>query len=228
MRPEAPAPRLRLYYHPFASFCQKVLIALYEKALPFEPVTIDLGDPEQRERLAQLWPLAKFPVLRDEENDVTLPESGIIIEYLDRLAPGAPPLVPADPDQALRARQWERFFDSYVAAPLTKVVTDEFRPDGGRDPVGVAEAKALIARAFDLFDAEIGGRDHAAGPSFSLADCAAAPSLFYANTVVPMASRPNLAAYYDRLLARPSFRRVVDEARPYRHLFPLPWPPSYS
>jgi len=218
---------LRLYHHPFASFCQKVLIAFYEKGIAFERVPIDLGDPEQRAELARVWPLAKFPVLVDEERALTLPESGVIIEYLDRVAP-TPRLLPDDADAALRARLWERFFDNYVAAPLTKIVTDELRPDERRDAQGVGEAKALIAAAYAIFEDEIGSREWAAGDEFSLADCAAAPALFYANVAVPVAGHPGLARYYERLLARASFARVIEEARPYRTLFPLNWPASYA
>ena len=219
---------LRLFYHPFASFCQKVLIAFYEKGIAFERVPIDLGDREQRAELERVWGLAKFPVLRDEARDLTIPESGVIIEYLDRLTPDAPLLVPADADSAMRARIWERFFDNYVAAPVTKVVIDELRPAGRRDPHGVEEAKGLLATAYALFDGEIGKSGWAAGEAFSLADCAAAPALFYANTMVPIAGHPRLASYYERLLGRPSFRRVIDEARPHRHLYPLPWPGDYA
>lgn len=219
---------LKLYYHPFASFCQKALIALYEKELPFEPVFIDLGDPQHRERLSSVWPMMKFPVLEDEANGLVLPESSVIIEYLDQYAPGTGRLIPEDPLEALQARIWDRFFDNFVAFNVTKVAVDALRPDGRTDPEGVAQAEAAISQAYDLFERELGSREWAAGDAFSLADCAAAPALFYAGTIVPQNGHPRLSAYFDRLLARPSFQRVVKEALPYRSLFPLEWPDSYD
>jgi glutathione S-transferase len=212
---------LKLYHHPFASFCQKALIALYEADVGFEPVLVDLGDPPQREVLARLWPLAKFPVLRDEEAGVTLPESSIVTEY------AAPAMIPADPAAALQARLWDRVFDNYVALPMQRIVADTFRPAGLGDAVGVEQARALIGTAYGIADAQLAGGSWAAGNSFTLADCAAAPALFYSNIVVPFGEHRHLVAYYQRLLERPSFARVVEEARPYRHLFPLPWPEGY-
>lgn len=218
---------LTLYYHPFASFCQKVLIALYENDTPFEPRLINLGDPSSRAELERVWPLAKFPVLRDEARGLTIPESTVIITYLARHHPGPTRLVPEDEGLWLRSQILDRFFDDYLAVSVTKVVVDTFRPEGGADPVGVGEAKALIARAYDILDSELPEGGWAAGEAFTLADCAAAPALFYANTIVPFGARPRLSAYYRRLEQRPSFARVVEEARPYRDLFPLPWPDDY-
>lgn len=218
----------KLYFHPFSSFCQKVLIALYERAVPFEPVIVDLSEPDQRARLEALWPMAKFPVLSDEARGVTVPESSLIVEYLDRVHPGAP-LVPADPDAAIEVRILDRFFDQYVQGPMQKAVHDNFRGEGPRDPWGVGEARRQLERAWDIIEArlEANGGPWAAGAEFTLADCAAAPALFYANIVEPFAGRPMLEGYYQRLLARPSFARVVEEARPYRSFFPLEWPDSY-
>ena len=216
---------LRLYYHPFSSFCQKVLVALYERDVPFEGVIVDFSDAEQKAAFERLWPIGKFPVLRDEARGVTVPESSLIVEYLDRIHAGPPPLVPADPEAGLKARQWDRFFDLYVELPLQKVVGDTFRPDGGHDPHGVEEARATLVRAYDLLEDSLAEAESAwvAGDEFSLADCGAAPALFYAAMVVPFAGRRNVEDYYGRLRARPSFVRAVDEARPYRSYFPLPW-----
>lgn len=219
---------LTLYYHPFASFCQKVLIALYEKEIEFEPRLIDLGDAAQRAELSRLWPLAKFPVLRDTASDVILPESSLIVDYLDRHRPETIRLIPDDPEEARRVHLWDRLFDNYVATQLTKVVTDQFRSEGRDDPDGVEQAKATIATAYGIIDEELGrGGRWIAGDGFTLADCAAAPALFYANIAVPFERHEALSAYYQRLLARPSFARVIEEARPYRTLFPLEWPADY-
>lgn len=214
---------LILYYHPFSSFCQKVLTALYERQVPFEGTIVDLGDPGQKAALERLWPMGKFPVLRDEARDATVPESSLIVQYLDRAHPG-PPLVPDDPGTAMTVHLWDRFFDNYVELPLQKAVGDALRPEGRRDPHGVAEAKALLARSYGLLEETLGdGRDWMAGEAFTLADCGAAPALFYAHMVEPFGGRPRLEAYYARLRSRPSFARAVDGAREYRGFFPLPW-----
>lgn len=220
---------LTLYYHPFSSFCQKVLVALYEREVPFEGVIVDFSDPEQKAAFERLWPIGKFPVLRDEERGATVPESSLIVEYLDRVHPG-PPLIPAESGPALKVRHWDRFFDHYVELPLQKVVGDTFRPEGGHDPHGVEEARAMLSRAYDLLEDSLGEAKApwAAGDSFSLADCGAAPALFYAAMVVPFDGRRNVEAYYDRLRARPSFARAVEEARSYRPFFPLPWPEGWD
>lgn len=220
---------LILHYHPVSSFCQKVLVALYERDVPFEKMVVDFGDPEQKAAFERLWPMGRFPVLRDEARGVTVPESSLIVEYLDFVHPGPPPLVPADAEAALEVRHWDRFFDHYVELPLQKVVGDALRPEGARDPHGVEEAMALLARAYDHLEGSlIGSGIWVAGGVFTLADCGAAPALFYANMVRPFAGYPRLEAYYARLRSRPSFVRAVDEAREYRNFFPLPWPEGWD
>lgn len=220
---------LRLYYHPFSSFCQKALVALYEREVAFEREPIDLSDPAQKAKLEAVWPIAKFPVLRDEGRGLTIPESGAIVEYVDRLGSGPPRLIPTDPDEALQVRIWERVIDDYVELPLQRRVKDCFRPAEHKDPLVVDEAKTLIGRAYGLLDDALYARNNGwlACDSFTLADCAAAPALFYSNIIVPFAGHPRLEAYFARLLARPSFARAVEEARPFRPLFPFEWPDSY-
>jgi glutathione S-transferase len=214
-------PALTLHYHPFASFCQKVLIALYENEIPFTPHVVDLGDPAERDAFRALWPVGRFPVLGDAGRGRVIPESTTIIEYLAVHYPGPSELVPADPEQALEVRFRDRFFDLYVDEPMQKIVTDRLRPDDGHDRVGVAAARDLLATAYDLVEEALRGRTWAAGEQFSMADCAAAPALFYADWVQPFGqTHPAIAAYLERLRARPSFARVVEEARPYRPLFP--------
>lgn len=210
---------LVLHYHPLSSFCQKVLIALYENGTDFEPKLVDLGDPGQRAALLRLWPLGKFPVLIDTHDDRTIPETSIIIEYLDRHYAGRSALVPKDPDLARQMRLRDRFFDLYVNTPMGKIVTDRLRPQGKNDAFGVAEAKALLATAYDMIEADIGDA-WAMGDQFTMADCAAAPALAYADMAVPIGHRKKTAAYLDRLFGRPSFARVWKEAEPYRAMMP--------
>jgi glutathione S-transferase len=213
---------LTLYYHPLASFCHKVLVALYENETPFEPRIVDLADPASSAEMMAYWPVGKFPVLRDERSQRTVPESTIIIEYLAHYYPGRTPLVPDDAELALETRLWDRFFDSYVQAPMQKIVGDHLRPAGGRDPVGVDDARATLRRAYDLVERQLASRTWAVGDAFTMADCAAAPALFYAECVQPFTStHPATAAYFDRLARLPSFVRVLDEARPYFPSFPL-------
>jgi glutathione S-transferase len=210
---------LALYAHPFSSYCQKALIALYENATPFEYRILAPEAPENYTALARLWPLKKFPVLVDGERTVV--EATSIIEHLAVHHPGPVRLVPADPAAAVEARMLDRVFDNYVMTPMQRIVADVMRPAAARDATTVAEARALLDAAYGWLDARMEGRAWAAGDAFGLADCAAAPSLFYADWVheIP-AARPHLRDYRRRLLARPSVARAVDEARPYRHLFP--------
>lgn len=214
---------LRLYFHPFAAFCQKVLIALYENGTPFTGQLVDLGDEADRAAFLAVWPIGKFPVLRDEASGEVTPETSIIIDYLDQHYPGPVRFVPEDPDLARRTRLADRFYDLYVAVPMQKIVGDRLRPDGGGDHIGVEQARAQLRTAYALLEARMADRTWAMGEDFGLADCAAAPALFYADMVEPFrAGHPHLAGYFERLLARPSFARVVDEARPYAHFFPQP------
>lgn len=218
---------LTLYHHPFSSFCQKALIALYENETAFTPKVIDLSDPTSRGELEQLWPFAKFPVLRDDRRGVTVPESSLIVGYLNQHYPGPTTFVPADVDAALRVHMLDRIIDSHLLLTVGKIVTDHFRSDDRHDPEGVEQAKSAILTAYAFLETELPGSGWAVGQGFTLADCAAAPALFYSNVVVPFGKHRNLAAYYERLLTRPSFQRAIEAARPYRAAFPLPWPESY-
>src|SRR5687767_3755161 len=209
---------LKLYAHPFSSYCQKVLIALYENGTPFEYLTLD--DAKNGAALEALWPIKKFPVLVDEGR--TILEASIIIEHLDLHHPGPVRLTQEDPRAALEVRLLDRFFDNYVMTPMQKIVTDRIRPEEDRDPYGVTEARAMLGKAYDWLDRTLAGREWATGTTFSLADCAAAPSLFYADWAHPISEQfPRVRDYRRRLLTRPSFARAVDEARPYRPYFPL-------
>ena len=212
---------LVLHAHPFSSNCQKVLIALYENDLSFEFRM--LADPASMAALEKLWPLKKFPLLEDDGHVVL--ETSIIIEYLQLHHPGPVRLLPDDPDAALEVRLMDRFFDNYVMTPMQRIVSDHIRPAETRDRQGVAEAREMLETSYRWLDGEMSGREWAAGDAFSLADCAAAPALFYADWVHPIAPPlVNVRAYRQRLLERPSFARAVDEARPYRANFPLDAP----
>lgn len=209
---------IELFAHPFSSYCQKALIAFYENDTPFTLRMVE--DPKVAEELATLWPMKRFPILR-EGGRVVL-EATIIIEYLQRHHPGPVKLIPDDPDLALEIRMLDRFFDNYVMTPQGKFVFDAIRPAEDRDPYGVGEARRMLETSYTWLDQRMAGRTWAVGDSFSMADCAAAPSLFYADWThsIPEALG-HLKAYRARLLSRPSFARAVDEARPYRHYFPL-------
>jgi Glutathione S-transferase len=210
---------LILHEHPLSSYCWKAKVALREAGMPFETRRVEPQDEASRAAHLARWPLGKMPVLEDAARGRFIPETSIIIEYVQAFhAPGAG-LIPADPEAALRVRLLDRVFDSYVMEPMSRIVAENFR--GGEDPVGVAQADAALARSYDWLETELAGRAWAAGETFTLADCAAAPSLFYADKVLPFrASHPTLGAYLDRLQARPSFARTLEEAQPVWHMFP--------
>jgi glutathione S-transferase len=211
---------LELYFHPLASYCWKVLVALYENETPFEPHLVDLSDAAARADLERLWPFAKFPVLRDHARNQTIPESSIIIEYLGQHYPGRVQLVPADAELARETRLRDRFFDTYVHEQVQKVVGDKLRPAGKGDPYGVERAKGVLDTAYGMLDRDMATRKWAMGDAFTLADCAAAPALYYANRVRPFDTHKHVAAYLGRLMERPSFARTFSEAQPYLHMFP--------
>lgn len=208
----------RLYAHPFSSYCQKVLVALYEHGTAFDYRHLEEG--QNKDELTALWPMKRFPVLVDGERTVI--EATCIIEHLDIHHPGTTPLIPSDRDAALQARMLDRFFDNYVSTPQQKVVFDRLRPESARDPAGVRDARAMLETSYAWLDEHMANRTWATGDAFTLADCAAAPFLFYADWTHPIDPRfTHVHAYRQRLLARPSFKRCVDEARPYRPYFPL-------
>jgi len=212
---------LELYFHPLSSFCQKVLTALYENDTPFEPVIVDLFNEESAAAFKKIWPIGRFPVLRDEARDRTVPESSIIIEYLAQHYPGKSKLVPADADLARQMRLRDRFFDLYVNVPMQKIVTDRLRPAGKNDPYGVEEAKMLLQTALGMIDRDTEAKTWIMGDAFTMADCAAAPPLFYANMLAPLGdTHKNAAKYLGRLMERPSFARALKEAQPYLKLMP--------
>ena len=211
---------LTLYYHPLSSFCWKVLIALYETDVAFEPRQVNLGDSADRAAFEAVWPLAKFPVLRDHVAGKTIPESSVIIDYLARTRPSAASLVPSDPELAMQTRLIDRLIDSYIHVPFQQVVAERMRPDGQHDPYGVELARGQIRSGYKLIAPMIAG-PWALGEAFTMADCAALPALFYAEYSVSLADWPGLTAYLGRLKARPSVARVLAEAEPFFQYFPL-------
>jgi glutathione S-transferase len=211
---------LALYFHPLSSFCHKALIALYENDIAFTPMVVDLSDETSRDAFRAVWPVGKFPVLRD--GDRVIPESTSIIEYLALYYPGPSKLIPADAEAAVRTREIDRFYDLSLHVNMQKIIGDRWRPAGQKDPHGVAHAKDKVETALALADKDMAKRSWAAGEDFTMADCAAAPPLFYCDMAVePLAGRyDNLAAYLDRLKQRPSYVRTLKEAEPFMHMVP--------
>ena len=210
---------LTLYQHPLASFCHKVVMALTERGTPIATVTVDLADAGSSATLRAAWPVGKIPVLHDAAADRWIPETTIIIDYVEQHYPSATPMLPQDPAAQLQARLWDRFFDLYISQPMQKIVIDRIRPPGATDPHGVAEARATLDTAYGMIDALPG--PWATGTALTLADCAAAPALFYAAIIHPF--RPDqhsLAAYHERLVTRPSYAACIAEARPWFPMFP--------
>ena len=209
-----------LFAHPFSSYCQKVLIALYENDTPFTFRMLDRNDPAAFAELEAVWPLKRFPLVVDAGRPVA--ESTVIIEHLELHYPGRARLILDDPLAALEVRFIDRFFDNYVETPLGKIVSDSMCDEKERDAKGVADARTMLDTAYSWLEQRMAGREWAVNERFSLADCSAAPALFYADWVQPIGDAfPNVRAYRSRLNARPSFARAIDEARPYRPYFPL-------
>jgi len=212
---------LTLYMHPLASYCHKVLIALYENAVAFTPEVVDLGNPESRDEFKKVWPPAKFPVLRDDSRNQTIPESTSIIEYLERHAPGPVRLLPQDEEAAAAVRAKDRFYDLHIHDQMQKIVADKLRPADGHDPIGVRESKERLETALHMAEKDLATSRWACGDNFSMADCAAAPPLFFIDRMMPLKNQyPNLDAYLGRLKQRASYARVLTEAEPFMKYFP--------
>jgi len=212
---------LTLHFHPLSSFCHKVLIALYENDTPFTPKIVNLQDEAERNALRKLWPVGKIPVLEDHPRDWSVSESSIIIEYLDQHYPGPTRFVPTDGELARQMRFRDRFFDFHIHLHMQKIVGDRLRPADKKDPHGVEDARTRMRVALDMVEQAMASKIWANGEVFTLADCAAAPSLFYADKVMPFATtHPNAAAYLKRLMQRPSYARALKEAEPYFQFFP--------
>ncbi|MGH8214237.1 MAG: glutathione S-transferase family protein [Rhodanobacteraceae bacterium] len=211
---------MQLYGHPFSSYTQKALIALYENATAFKFQMLAPENPGIYAEFAKRWPIQRFPLLVEGARQVM--EATSIIEYLGVHHPGPSRLIPADPDAAIEVRMLDRFFDNYIHAHMQRIVANQLRPEADRDPFGVEEARRTLETSYAWLDQRMAGHEWAAGDTFSLADCAAAPALFYADWTHGIDPKfTNVRTYRARLLARASFARCVKEARPYRPLFPL-------
>lgn len=209
-----------LYYHPLSSYCHKVLVALDMMGADVEKQLVNPGDAAERARLLALWPTGKIPLLVDGGRPV--PETSLMIEHLQRHhARGGSTLLPDDPDEALEVRLWDRVFDLYVMTPMQVHTADRLRPEGQKDPYGVAQAREQLLSAYAFIDRHLNGRTWACRNAFSMADCAAAPALFYALAYVPLPpEHVHLGAYFERLMAHPAVARTVDQARPWLKYFP--------
>lgn len=217
---------LRFHFHPLSSYCHKALIALYENGTEFEPVVLNLMDPEAAARFRKISPFGKMPVLEDTKRGHIVNEATIVIEYLDEHYRGRVKFIPADADQGWQTRMWDRFFDNYLHDSMQRVVADSFRADGSHDPYTVEQCKKRIFEVYDYLERHMKGREWI-GADFSLADCAAAPALFYANTIYPLGKQyPESRAYLGRLMTRPSYARALEEAEPFFNFFPLDPKPS--
>jgi len=208
---------LTLYGHPISSYTWKVLIALYENGTPFDSVTVD--ERTYADFIAK-WPMGKFPILLDSDRKRMVTETSVIIEYLDAYYPGAARLIPPDFDTALEVRRWDRVFD-HLNTTMSRIVIDNIRPEGQHDPIGVNDAKRAIQAMYAVIEPQLDGRDYIVGDSFTLADCSAAPALWYGARNVPLEEKyPRIAAYRERMIARPSFARALEESKPLFHLYP--------
>lgn len=221
---------LILHAHPLSSFCHKVLIALYEAGTPFEFRLFNPGDPASRASHLAMWPPGQMPVLQDDARGQVVPETSIIIEYLDRHHPGERAMLPADPDTRLDARLWDRFSDFHVMLPMQRAVASRIAGDAAQEAKVFAEVVAKLEVSYGVLERRLADRRWLAGAEFSMADCAAEPALFYASAILPFEEDfPAVSAYFDRLLERASVQRVLKEAGPWIQYFPLlaDLPPRY-
>lgn len=209
-----------LHYHPLSSCCHKVLIAAEELGVALDLRLLNLGDPAERAAFLGLWPLGKMPLLVDDGQ--VLPETSIIIEHLQqRHAGSGRRLIPEDNEAALQVRLWDRLLDLYLMTPMQACTADLLRAPEHRDALGASKARESLRAAYALLDTQLAGRAWLCGDAFSLADCAAAPALFYAISYVPLeAAQARLSAYFERLIERPSVRQCIDAARPFFQYYP--------
>jgi glutathione S-transferase len=206
---------MKLYYSTVSPYSQKVLIALEETKTPHEAIHVNLGDANARAEFAKVSRLGKVPFLVDEARDWRVPESSIIIEYLEQHHPGAVQLVPKDPDLSRQARFFDRLWDLYVTEQTLKIFFDGRRPAEKRDPMGVEQAHKRLDSTFALLDEPLGKKKWVLGDTFSIGDVAAAPALLMASRFHPFDEHKNLVAYFGRLSERESVQRVFAKVKEY-------------
>ncbi|WP_108958160.1 glutathione S-transferase family protein [Leptospira ellinghausenii] len=213
---------LLLYFHPLASFCHKVLIALYENGTEFEPRFVDLLEEESRSELFAYWPVGKIPLLRDRLRNQIIPETSVIIEYISEFYPGTANLLPSLPQESIEVRLWDRFFDLYISDSVQKIVLDRIRTEGQKDPFGVERAYERLPVAYGMLEKQLDTKNYIVSDHFTMADCSAVPALFYSDTLLSFRNGyPKLTNYFERLLEKSSVKRTLDEAEPYFHMYPF-------
>jgi glutathione S-transferase len=203
---------MKLYYYPLSTYCQKVLIALYEKGIEFEGESLMLFDPEVRDQFREIYPLGKIPLLVDD-NDHMVPESSIIIEYLDTKA--KPLLIFGDADEQRQIRFKDRMFDLYLLETIATLFFQNMKPANEQDPERIATAQFQIDKIYMFMEMELENQPFSCGSEFTMADCTAAAGLFYASKVAPFDDRPLIKQYWERLCSMPSVQRVHAEAAPH-------------
>lgn len=205
---------MKLYYHPLSTYSQKVVMALHEKQMPFEPHIVNMLEEAERKKYREIYPLGKIPLLILDDGHM-IPESTIIVEYADMTSDKGPRLIPSDPQSARQVRFFDRMLDLYLNDSVANLIFEGWKPEAERDQALIDRCQERIGIMYDYLDKHLGGKTWLKEESFSMADCAAAPPLFYAQQTAPFADRPNISAYFERVQTRESYRKVIEEAAPY-------------
>lgn len=207
---------MKLYHHPMSTFSQKAMIALEEKGLEYDPCVVQLMDPQGKEDYRKIYPMGKIPMLQLADDHI-IPESSIIIEYLDEIAP--PRLIPEDTQYARKTRFKDRMFDNYLNESVGTVFFQNLKPEEQRNHEAIADAQFRISVMYQFMDGELAKQTFACGDQFTMADCAAAAALFYCPTIAPFSDKPNIVRYWEQLKARPSIKAVHEKVAPHLAAF---------
>ena len=205
---------MKLYYFPLSTYSQKALIALFEKHAEFESEEVKLFDEAERERYRKIYPLGRIPLLVLDDGHM-IPESSIIIEYLDAHFEDGPRLIPSGAEAARQTRFHDRMMDLYVNDSIATLLFQSWKPEAARDQELIDRSRFRAGVMYDFMEQRLDGRTWLMGEDFTMADCAAGPALLYAGDLFPFADRPRIAAYWERLRTRPSYARVLEEAEPH-------------
>lgn len=203
-----------LYFSYLSTYSQKVLIGLYEKDTAFTPHLVDLSDPEARAEYVKLYPFGKLPLLVRDDGRM-IPESSIIVEYIDNQFEQEPILIPRDPELARRARFMDRMCDLYLNDPVVNLIFESWKPEDEQNRELISKSSERIGTMYRFMDDQLSSSPYLAGETFSIADCAAMPVLFYANSFAPFGGFDNIFRYWEEVSSRPSFVRLKQEAEPY-------------